>query len=84
MISTSEQKVQENLKNADSLQTQSETLANVQNNAISIASQFSEAAQQAATTMDQQMKSTQEVASMADELAKTSSQLNEVIKRFSW
>lgn len=77
-------KVQENLINTEKLQTQSETLANVQNNATSIASQFSSAAQQAASTMDQQMKAVEEVATMARLLSDTTLQLDNVIKRFTW
>ncbi|MFA6808793.1 MAG: methyl-accepting chemotaxis protein [Eubacteriales bacterium] len=84
VINTTGQKVQENLTNADYLQTQSESLAAVQNNATSIASQFSTAAQQAASTMDKQMKSTQEVAIMAESLADTSTQLDNYIKRFTF
>ncbi|WP_242830503.1 hypothetical protein [Desulfitobacterium hafniense] len=73
----------DNINNVDQLLLQSKNLAEVQSNAVSIASQISLAAQQAATTMDGQMQSTQQVASMAKDLAETSEQLDNFIKRFT-
>ncbi len=77
------EKIQANINNVDQLLLQSKNLAEVQSNAVSIASQFSLAAQQAATTMDGQMQSTQQVASMAKDLAEASEQLDNFIKRFT-
>ncbi|AFL98719.1 methyl-accepting chemotaxis protein [Desulfitobacterium dehalogenans ATCC 51507] len=82
VIQTTGQKIQENFNDVNHLLLQSQNLAEVQNNSVSIASQFSLAAQQAAATMDGQMQSTQQVAAMAEELAKTSDHLDRFIKRF--
>lgn len=75
-------KVETNLQNADHLLNQSELLAQTQRQATTIATQFAEGATQAATTVEQQMVSTKEIASISSELAKTSAHLNQVIQRF--
>ncbi|MHB1651238.1 MAG: methyl-accepting chemotaxis protein [Desulfitobacteriaceae bacterium] len=77
-------KAEENLQNSDRLLSQSLLLANAQAQATSIAAQFAEGANQSAITVDQQMGSTQEVAAISSELAKTSAHLHQVIKRFEW
>ncbi|HBW34257.1 methyl-accepting chemotaxis protein [Desulfosporosinus sp. BICA1-9] len=84
VINATSIKVDENLQNADRLLTQSQLLAEAQRQATSIATQFAEGATQAATTVEQQMDSTQEIAAISAELAKTSSQLHRVIQRFDW
>ncbi|GAB6152423.1 methyl-accepting chemotaxis protein [Desulfosporosinus burensis] len=84
VINATSIKVDENLQNADRLLTQSQLLAEAQRQATSIATQFAEGATQAATTVEQQMDSTQEIATISAELAKTSSQLHRVIQRFDW
>lgn len=77
-------KVEKNLQNADLLLSQSQLLAEAQRQATSIAAQFGEGAIQSATTVEQQMVSTQEIAAISSELAKTSVLLHQVIQRFQW
>lgn len=77
-------KVEENLQNVEYLLQQSHLLAEAQQKATLIASQFGEGAHQAAATVDQQLSSTQEVATISSKLAKTATQLSQVIQRFEW
>lgn len=84
VINATSVKVDENLQNADRLLTQSQLLAEAQRQATSIATQFAEGATQAATTVEQQMVSTQEIAALSTELAKTSVHLHQIIQRFKW
>lgn len=84
VIFTTAQKVEENLQNAENLLKQSQTLADAQEVASSIAAEFAEGAQQAATTVENQMTSTQEVAQISSELADTSNKLHKIIQRFDW
>lgn len=84
VINATSVKVETNLQHADSLLIQSQLLAETQRQATTIAAQFAEGATQAATTVEQQMVSTQEIAAISSELAKTSAHLHEVIRRFEW
>ncbi|MBC2721375.1 methyl-accepting chemotaxis protein [Desulfosporosinus sp.] len=84
VINATSSKVEANLQNADSLLIQSQLLAETQRQATTIAVQFAEGATQAATTVEQQMVSTQEIATISSELAKTSAHLHKVIRRFEW
>lgn len=84
VINATSVKVEENLHNADLLLNQSQHLAEAQRQATSIAAQFSEGAIQSATTVEQQMVSTQEIAAISSELAKTAALLHQVIQRFEW
>ncbi|AET70212.1 methyl-accepting chemotaxis protein [Desulfosporosinus orientis DSM 765] len=84
VIKATSDKVETNLQNADRMLNQSKLLAETQRQATSIAAQFAEGATQAATTVEQQMTSTQEIADISSELAKTSSYLHEIIRRFEW
>ncbi|TGE32685.1 methyl-accepting chemotaxis protein [Desulfosporosinus sp. Sb-LF] len=84
VINTTAIKVDANLQHADTLLKQSQLLVESQKQATFIAAQFAEGATQAATTVEQQMVSTQEIASISSELAKTSAHLHQVIQRFEW
>lgn len=84
VINATSLKVETNLQNADLLLNQSQLLAETQRQATVIATQFAEGATQAATTVEQQMVSTQEIATISSELAKTSAHLHQVIQRFEW
>jgi len=84
VINATSFKVEKNLQNADLLLTQSQLLAEAQRQATSIANQFGEGAIQSATTVEQQMVSTQEIAAISSELAKTAALLHQVIQRFEW
>lgn len=82
VIKVTSSKVETNLQNADRLLNQSELLAETQRQATVIATQFAEGATQAATTVEQQIVSTKEIADISSELAKTSIHLHQVIQRF--
>lgn len=84
VINATSIKVDENLQNADQLLNQSQLLAQSQRQATSIATQFAEGANQAAVTVEQQMVSTKEIATISSELAKTSTHLHQIIQRFTW
>lgn len=84
IIQATSKKIEENLQDANKLLNQSQILTQAQKQATSIAKQFGEGAAQSAVTVDQQMSSTQEVAAISSELAKTSAHLHQVIKRFDW
>ncbi len=84
VINATSIKVETNLQNADRLLNQSQLLAETQRQATTIASQFAEGANQAATTVEQQINSTQEIAAISSELAKTSADLHQIIQRFEW
>lgn len=84
VINATRVKVEENLENANRLLIQSHALAEAQDQTTTIAAQFAEGTNQAATTIDEQMKSTQEVAAISTELAKTSLNLHQIIERFTW
>lgn len=84
VINATSIKVEENLQNSNQLLNQSQLLADAQRLATTIASQFAEGANQAATTVEQQMNSTQEVVVISTDLAKTSAHLHRVIQRFEW
>ena len=84
VIKSTSIKVEENLQNTNQLLSQSQLLAEAQRLATSIASQFAEGASQAATTVEQQMNSTQEIVTVSADLAKTSAHLHRVIQRFEW
>ncbi len=82
VINATSLKVEKNLQNADLLLNQSQLLAEAQRQATSIAAQFGEGAIQSATTVEQQMVSTQEIAAISSELAKIAVLLHQVIQRF--
>lgn len=84
VIKAASDKVETNLQNAGQMLNQSKLLAETQRQATSIAVQFAEGATQAATTVEEQMTSTQEIAAISSELAKTSAHLHEIIRRFEW
>jgi len=84
VINATSIKADENLRYADRLLTQSQLLAEAQRQATSIATQFADGATQAATTVEQQMVSAHEIASISSELAKTVTLLHQVIQRFKW
>lgn len=84
VIQATSKKIEENLQDANKLLNQSQILALAQKQSTAIANQFGEGAAQSAATVDQQMSSTQEVAAISSELAKTSAHLHQVIKRFDW
>ncbi len=84
VINATSIKADENLRNADHLLTQSQLLAEAQRQATSIATQFAEGATQASTTVEQQMITAQEIATISSELAETVVLLHQVIQRFKW
>lgn len=84
VISGTAVKAQANLQQADYLLQQCNTLAVAQNNANAIAEEFAAAAQQAASTVEDQVNLTQEVAAASDELDHTAVNLHQMLQRFVW
>ena len=84
VIQTTSLKVEENFENANSLLEQCNVLSVVQEDATAIASTFSKEASEAATSIEEQMHFTHEVAASADELAINAENLDKILKRYVW
>jgi methyl-accepting chemotaxis protein len=84
VIHTTSVKVEENLKNADTLLEQCDILTIVQEEATLIASRFADEASNASSSIEEQLHFIHEVASSADELAVSSENLDKVLKRYVW